>query len=466
MGESWKPILPAPGCARRKTMPPQAHVGRFWQTTFSVYQSVLSVVMFLFAVLLLVGRLLRDAGRSIRSSVWRSSVTRASAPPQRVVVVGGGFSGALTAQLLEADFEVTLVDNKNYFEFTPSVLRALAEPSKAAVITKPHLHYLKRADFVRESVTHIQPHLVELSNGDRLPYDYLLLATGASYYMPGKSRDQMDMEWQTSAHFVQEKDQCLMISTRIPSLSQYHARVARARRVLMIGAGTVGVELAAEIAETFPNVAVTMVGPLLARCSERCRLYCQNWLERYGVQLLQTSKVTQQDGCKFYTSTGDVIDADVAFLCTGNVPNTEVLRRSGRFGESLTDRGFARATSTLQLDGWDNVFVAGDVMHVAGESEKLCQNAIDEAHMVAANIYRASSNQPLKHYSPASKPMLISLGKYDCVFVFKSITVCGFLPALMKEFVEYFQMSSFHAATWAASMARRRAVARADPHIV
>jgi NADH dehydrogenase FAD-containing subunit len=50
------------------------------------------------------------------------------------------------ARLLEHDYEVTLVDAKKYFEFTPSVLRALVEPEHAKVIQKPHLHYLHHAN--------------------------------------------------------------------------------------------------------------------------------------------------------------------------------------------------------------------------------------------------------------------------------------------------------------------------------
>jgi hypothetical protein len=48
---------------------------------------------------------------------------------REVVIVGGGFAGAYVAKALEDSFRVTLVDNKDYFEFTPSVLRTIVEPN-------------------------------------------------------------------------------------------------------------------------------------------------------------------------------------------------------------------------------------------------------------------------------------------------------------------------------------------------
>jgi NADH dehydrogenase FAD-containing subunit len=50
-----------------------------------------------------------------------------------VVIVGGGFAGAYVAKALEDCFRVTLVDNKDYFEFTPSVLRTIVEPNHGTV---------------------------------------------------------------------------------------------------------------------------------------------------------------------------------------------------------------------------------------------------------------------------------------------------------------------------------------------
>ena len=58
---------------------------------------------------------------------------------RRVVIVGGGFAGRTARRLLQRDFEVVLLDGKGYFEYTPSILRCLVEPShaKKVILAQP-----------------------------------------------------------------------------------------------------------------------------------------------------------------------------------------------------------------------------------------------------------------------------------------------------------------------------------------
>ena len=64
---------------------------------------------------------------------------------KKVVIVGGGFAGSHVAKSLEKYFDVFLIDTKDYFEFTPGVLRAIVEPLHIRNIQVLHNHYLKWA---------------------------------------------------------------------------------------------------------------------------------------------------------------------------------------------------------------------------------------------------------------------------------------------------------------------------------
>src|SRR3989338_6062962 len=66
-----------------------------------------------------------------------------------VIVLGGGFAGALAARKLEKYFQVLLIDQKDYFEFTPAVLRTLVEPSHVDKIQVRHSDYLKRTQVIK-----------------------------------------------------------------------------------------------------------------------------------------------------------------------------------------------------------------------------------------------------------------------------------------------------------------------------
>jgi NADH dehydrogenase FAD-containing subunit len=116
------------------------------------------------------------------------------------------------------------------------------------------------------------------------------------------------------------------------------------------------------------------------------------------------------------------------------------------------------------LGRFANVFVAGDVTYVPGEDEKLCQDAIASAYVVADNIYKLhySPNKGLsrfvrersdtchcadlllyRRYLPCKRPMVISLGQYDGIFTYYGWTLTGFIPACVKEGIEWKEMLGF-----------------------
>lgn len=70
--------------------------------------------------------------------------------------------------------------------------------------------------------------------------------------------------------------------------------------------------------------------------------------------------------------------------------------------------------------------------------------------MVIQNLRNLINGRPLYKYIPCKYPMLISLGRYDGIFTYYGWTMTGFLPAMMKEFVEwkemvyYWDWSRFH----------------------
>ena len=120
-----------------------------------------------------------------------------SAPPTRVAVLGGGFGGLTAARVLAADprLEVLLVDQREYFEYTPGILRAWVEPSVHPKLVNPIRRLLRsdRARFQRvppgyaarvtEPTDGTAPLRFTISRADEAPLvsydcDYAVLATG------------------------------------------------------------------------------------------------------------------------------------------------------------------------------------------------------------------------------------------------------------------------------------------------
>ena len=106
---------------------------------------------------------------------------------KKIVIIGGGFAGSKIAQELEYYFsQVYLIDTKDYFEFTPSILRTLIEPSHINNIQIPHSKYLSSTKFIKAKLTNISENFLYFQPLDKdspssLTFDYLILCTGSSY---------------------------------------------------------------------------------------------------------------------------------------------------------------------------------------------------------------------------------------------------------------------------------------------
>eukprot|EP01114_Cavostelium_apophysatum_P014252 TRINITY_DN3648_c0_g3_i1.p1 TRINITY_DN3648_c0_g3~~TRINITY_DN3648_c0_g3_i1.p1 ORF type:complete len:460 (+),score=80.46 TRINITY_DN3648_c0_g3_i1:173-1552(+) len=354
---------------------------------------------------------------------------------RRLVIVGGGYAGTVAAKSLEHDFLVTLIDNKDYFEFTPSKLRMMVEPTHAHRMQVKHSSFLSKTLIVMDWVKHITPEAV-ITENQSISYDYLLICTGS------RTPDTTFNRSNTDPTHIDLMRNSQVISVRTQHLEDYHLLVDTAQSVLIIGGGTVGVELAGEIIDRFKGKKVTIVQSskcLMPRSPERAIRYSQEFFERNDATIIFGDRVESQDGRLFRTKNGAVIEADIAFVCTGNIPNTDFMRNKF-FGSSLNPQGFVKVNQYLQLEGYNNIFVAGDLTDIPEEEEKLCQTAAAEVKVVVNNLRLAEAGLPPIRYVPGKCPILISLGKYDGILTYRGWTYTGFVPAAMKEFVEWKEM--------------------------
>jgi len=358
------------------------------------------------------------------------------------------FSGTLAAIALENyDYlQVIFIDSKDYFEFTPSILRATVDPEHLANIRIPHRNYLRgeHTTIVRQEVLAVRKNEVFLRNESKVGFDFLLIACGSSYRNPFK-------------------DNNLVIPIRGETLSRSHQKLVQANSVLIIGAGIVGVELSAEIIESFPEKEVIIVhsgSNIMNRSKVPMKAIdyaTQFLLKSPKVRLILNQRVIGQQGPKnFYTDKGTIIEADMAFSCTGIMNNSRMIA-NGELAHCLDKDGFIRVNQYLQMEAHDNILVAGDILSI--QEEKLAQNAERSGYVAAMNIaslasfsfeatsrpevYSKNNQRILHEYRLRSRTKLISLGRLDGIFTFEEFSFFGFLPAIAKEFVEWKVMSYY-----------------------
>lgn len=154
----------------------------------------------------------------------------------RVVIVGGGFGGiAAASQLKSWAVPFVLVDMRDAFHHNVAALRASVESGFAR---KTFISYsVTFGDSFRQGkVVGIDPERqqVLLSDGEELHYSHLILATGSDGPFPGKFNKVIDME------------------SAIQTYEDMVKEIEKSERILVVGGGAAGVEMAAEIKTEYP----------------------------------------------------------------------------------------------------------------------------------------------------------------------------------------------------------------------
>src|SRR5919108_3818460 len=165
-----------------------------------------------------------------------SSHTRPS-----ILVIGGGYGGIAVAKGLDDVADVTLIEPKDAFVYNVAALRALVALEWLPKIFLPYDHLLQNGRVVRDRVVRLEGKRALLASGIEIDGDFVVLATGSSYPFPAKS-DSTDT---LRAHELYRAT---------------HEALASSGRVLIVGAGAVGLELAGEIGGVWPQKGVTIVG--------------------------------------------------------------------------------------------------------------------------------------------------------------------------------------------------------------
>ncbi|MEU8250993.1 FAD-dependent oxidoreductase [Nonomuraea sp. NPDC048916] len=260
----------------------------------------------------------------------------------------------------------------------------------------PYDRWLRHGTVVRDRAASVDPGGVTLSSGRRVEADYLVLATGSSYTYPAKPTSDSTDEV-------------------LDDLRRTHKELAGSERVLILGAGPVGLELAGEIKEVWPHKHVTIVDPaerLLAAFPAELRAELHRQLDDLSIHLRLSTGLTapppiepgQAATFTVTTTGGHEITADIWFRAHGVRVNTDCLA-DGRL-TTRTPQGQVPVTDTLNVHGYDHVYAIGDITDIA--EAKMAGYAMRHAEVVAQNIIaQLRGEQPAATYQPLPHPMIL-----------------------------------------------------------
>jgi NADH dehydrogenase FAD-containing subunit len=313
--------------------------------------------------------------------------------PPSVVVVGGGYGGVQVAKALDADTNVVLIEPKDTFVHNIAALRALVDPAFLPTIFLPYDKLLARGHLERDRAVTVGAHRVVVESGKEFAADYVVLATGSTYPFPAKSdvRDTYDA---------------------IEMYRAAHDKLEQASRVLLLGAGPVGIELAGEIHSRWPAKHVILLDFAPDVLGERfrpdLRAELRAQLAEIGVELrlgegLQGFPPTvagELNEFTVITDAGRPVTADIWFQCFGVSPESDYLDDDLRIARRPD--GFVTVGPALQVAGHDNVFAIGDV---STADAKMAGLAGMQAQLAAQNILQMVNGDhnltPYESFGPA-----------------------------------------------------------------
>lgn len=263
-----------------------------------------------------------------------------------VLVVGGGFGGVAAAQkLAENGVDVTLIDQKDYFEVTFATLRNVANPKLLGNKARKRYSDFIEGRFVQAGVTSMNAKEAKLSTGERIQFKEAILSSGSRYPSLPLAKSN------TAFHYAERNQEMLA----------EHQSLAAAHSVLIIGGGTVGVEFAGEIASAFPDKEIILAhasDTLLDQAKPKAQRRVLEQLRAKGVEVKFKRRFARDGDLYRCSISGETLTPDIAYQCVGMVPNTEFLQ--AELPEILNERGLIKVNADMQVDGYDNLYALGD----------------------------------------------------------------------------------------------------------
>ncbi|KAG6909524.1 hypothetical protein DXG01_017081 [Tephrocybe rancida] len=328
---------------------------------------------------------------------------------QNIVIVGGGSAGvsaakALSKTLDHSKYQLILINPLPYRIWLIATLR-LAVTQDEALKKDVFLPYDKiflngNGKFVEGKVVSFEASKeggsVTLESGEKIDYHILVLSQGATWQGPPA--------FPTTDSGVKEH------------LSSIHSKLVNAKDIVLVGGGAVGIELAGEIKDEWPDKKVTIVHGdkflLNPSYPDKVRKSAAASATARGINLLLDEYINEPDTKEVQgisTASGKQLkSADLVVQTRGPRPNTALV--SEALGSaSLTSLGLIKVRSTLQLSEYDNIFAAGDV--IDWKEQKQSIKAAAHGAIVGANIQAFLNKVPLKPYKGSTEMIVITNGK-------------------------------------------------------
>ena len=367
----------------------------------------------------------------------------------RVVILGGGFGGLSAVEALEGSgTTITLIDQRNHHLFQPLLYQVATAALGAADIAWPIRHILRHRQDVTTllaTVTGIDTanKTVRLDDGRQVPFDSLIVATGASHAYFGNDA------WEKFAPGLKTLEDAIAIRRRL--LVAFEAAEQEAdpvkRQALLtfaiVGAGPTGVEMAGSIIElahvtlqgefrTFETESARVV---LVEAADRVLLNFDKGLSAYTLKSLQDLGVEVMLGKKVTGIDKDGIDFGAERLNASTIiwaAGVSASPAAKWLGVEPDRAGRVKVLPNLTVPQHPEIFVVGDVATITmpdgkpvpGVAPAAKQGGTHAARVIRARLAGDQQAMPFRYKHTGD---LATIGKRSAVIDFGRIKLKGWV---------------------------------------
>lgn len=355
---------------------------------------------------------------------------------KQIVIIGGGYAGTLAALRLagktrKSPVTITLVNGSDVFV---ERIRLHQLAAHQPLPQRPFSKLLAKTgiNFVQGWVTAVSATqstiTIHTPSGDRqMNFDYLIYALGSSVAtdtVPGIQEHAITLGSLQTARQLQQA---------LPGAARKNGRL------LIIGGGLTGIEAAAEIAEAYPGLRITLAtrGIFGSNLSPRGVAYIRQVFQQFDITLAEGADISRIEPQAAYTNDGQILDFDVC-LWAGAFTVPALARDCGL---PVDENGRLLVTPTLQMQGHSHMYAIGDA--AATPLRLACATAMPMAAYAADHLAaHIQSAKPVGPFRFAYAIQCISLGRQKGMIQFVNADdrpqdkiVTGWAGAKIKEVV-------------------------------
>lgn len=331
-------------------------------------------------------------------------------PEKTIVLVGAGNAHLQVARMWPmkglANVRLVLVNDTwevPYSALIPACLSGEISPSKA-LLDLVKICARTKTEFVKDTVqaVDLKAKKVILENRAPLMFDVVSLNVGSRPHIPVDSEVQK--------YGISTKPLGRLME-RIAFIKQELIHRPRPFRWVVVGGGPGGCEIAAALASAFRHQTGVTVRLLHSEPSlasghslKASQLFQKTFLEQ-GVQVLVSHRVVRADSTHLHSENGEKFAYDAFIWAVGAEP----LPWLKRVSPHLDQKGFLKVRKTLQIEGFEDGFAAGDCISLEGYASlpKAGVFSVRQASVLLKNLKSRLTGRPLLPYFPQRRALAL-----------------------------------------------------------